>query len=119
MRKRKERFSTPAEEGGEEDDPNDPRVARKMRNRQSAQRSRQKRQQYTDQLEAEVAQLKRDKEELAIRMEEMQSAQPALTAEQLGLLDELRRQVAEFKKRESKLQIPPPKPLKRHHTTPC
>ena len=87
-----------------------------MRNRESAQRSRMKRQNYTDQLEAEVAQLKEEKAALANKVEAMESA--ALTAEQLDLLELLRNQVREFQRRESKLEIPALKPLRRHHTMP-
>ena len=110
----------------EEDEPADPSMvkkqARMMRNRESAERSRKKRQEYTDKLEAEVAQLKEEKAALATQVEEMKTSNKApnaaLTEEQLEILEELRRQVREFQKRESNLEIPALKPLRRFHTMP-
>ena len=119
MRKRKERSEVPLDEDSTEPGMQK-KVARMMRNRESAQRSREKRQNYADKLEAEVAQLKEEKAALANKVEEMEKALPqaALTDEQLALLEELRTQVMEFQQRESKLEIPALKPLRRHHTMP-
>uniref|UniRef100_A0A061RIS3 BZIP domain-containing protein n=1 Tax=Tetraselmis sp. GSL018 TaxID=582737 RepID=A0A061RIS3_9CHLO len=120
VRKRKAK----TEATNDEDEAADPvtakRVARAMRNRLSAQRSREKRQAYTDKLEQEVAQLKSEKQMLASQVEQMRAARaaPCLTAEQMALLEELKRQVKEFQQRESKLDLPPLKPLRRFHTMP-
>ena len=118
MRKRKER-SEPLDEDSTEPGMQK-KVARMMRNRESAQRSREKRQNYTDKLEAEVAVLKEEKAALADKVQEMEKAPPqaALTGEQLALLEELRSQVRDFQQRESKLDLPVLKPLRRHHTMP-
>jgi Cu/Ag efflux pump CusA len=120
VRKRKERSEIKPDE-----EANDPavikRVARQMRNRESAERSRLKKQAYTDQLEAEVARLKGEKEQLACQVQDLQTqiTQPVaakLSTEQLALLKKLQAQVQDFQQRESRLQLPPLKPLRKHHT---
>jgi len=121
LRKRKEKRERPEEgEEGSADPAVVKRVARQMRNRESAERSRLKRQAYTDKLEAEVAKLKGEKEELASQVQDLQAGRGAATAalsgEQLVLLRALQAQVAEFQRRESKLELPPLKPLRKHRT---